>query len=132
MLMHHVLLAGVGGFVGTVARFMLGGWILHLAPQAKFPFGTFVINLAGCLVIGALAGLTEKHALLGPSARVFLFTGLLGGFTTFSAFGLETLGLLRRGEPWLAMAYVAGSVLLGVLLVWLGFRGVQLLPSRPS
>ncbi len=124
--MNHILLAGLGGFIGTVARFKLGGWILHLAPQAKFPYGTFTINIVGCLVIGVLAGLAERYELLGPSARVFLFTGLLGGFTTFSAFGLETLVLLRRGEPWIAVAYVVGSVVLGVLAVWLGFKGVQL------
>lgn len=120
--MSQLLLVGLGGFLGSVARYLLGGWILHLAPQAKFPFGTFTVNLAGCLAIGLLAGLAEKHGLFGPSARLFLFTGLLGGFTTFSAFGLETLFLLRRGEPWLALAYVAGSVLLGLLMVWLGFK----------
>ena len=57
--------------------------------------------------------------------RLFLFTGLLGGFTTFSAFGLETIFLLRRGEPWVAALYVAGSVLLGLAAVWIGMRGVD-------
>ena len=121
-----VLLVGVGGFAGSVARYLLGGWLLHHTAQQRFPWSTFAVNVAGCLVIGVLAGLAERHSMFSPGLRLFLFTGLLGGFTTFSAFGLETLFLLRRGEPWVAAAYVGGSVLLGLLAVWLGMRGVQL------
>lgn len=124
--LHSLLLVGVGGFAGSVARYALGGWLLHHTAQQRFPWSTFAVNVAGCLVIGVLAGLAERHALSNPGLRLFLFTGLLGGFTTFSAFGLETLFLLRRGEPWVAVAYVGGSVLLGLLAVWLGMRGVQL------
>ena len=115
---------GIGGFVGAVARYVLGGWLLHHTAQERFPWSTFAVNVAGCLAIGVLAGLAERHSMFGPGLRLFLFTGLLGGFTTFSAFGLETLFLLRRGEPWVAAAYVAGSVLLGLAAVWIGLRCV--------
>lgn len=123
--MHPLLLVGLGGFAGSVARYLLGGWLLHHTAQERFPWSTFAVNVAGCLVIGLLAGLAERHSMFGPGMRLFLFTGLLGGFTTFSAFGLETLYLLRRGEPWVAAAYVAGSVLVGLAAVWIGMRGVD-------
>jgi CrcB protein len=124
MTANAVFLVGIGGFAGSVARYLLGGWLLHHTAQERFPWSTFAVNVAGCLVIGVLAGLAERHSMFGPNLRLFLFTGLLGGFTTFSAFGLETLFLLRRGEPWVAAAYVAGSVLLGLAAVWIGLRCV--------
>ncbi len=129
--MTNILLVGLGGFIGSVARYKLGGWLLHLTAQEKFPYSTFAVNIVGCLVVGILAGLAEKHELFGPGARLFLFTGLLGGFTTFSAFGLETMFLLRRGEPWIAALYVVASVLLGLVAVWIGIKGVYLLPHEP-
>ena len=113
--MNNVLLVGLGGFIGSVARYKLGGWLLHLTMQQKFPFSTFAVNVAGCLVVGILAGLTERYEWLGPQTRLFLFTGLLGGFTTFSAFGLEATFLMRRGEPLVAALYVGASVLLASL-----------------
>ena len=128
--MTNILLVGIGGFIGSVARYKLGGWLLHLTAQEKFPYSTFAVNIIGCLIVGVLAGLAEKYELFGPGARLFLFTGLLGGFTTFSAFGLETMFLLRRGEPWVAALYVVASVLLGLVAVWIGIKGVYLLPHE--
>jgi CrcB protein len=78
------------------------------------------VNVAGCLLAGVLAGLAEKHELLSADARLLLFTGLLGGFTTFSAFGLETMYLLRKGELLVAGSNVALSVAAGLLALWLG------------
>lgn len=118
--MKSILLVGLGGFIGSVARYKLGGWVLHLTVQEKFPFSTFAINMAGCFVIGVLAGLVEKHDLFSTETRLFLFTGLLGGFTTFSAFGIETVHLLRRGDVGIAGAYVALSVMVGIAVLWLG------------
>ena len=126
MNLNAFLFVGIGGFAGAVARYALGGWLLHHTAQQRFPWSTFAVNVVGCLAIGVLAGLAERHSMFGPALRLFLFTGLLGGFTTFSAFGLEALFLLRRGEPWVAAAYVAGSVLLGLAAVWIGLRGVDL------
>jgi CrcB protein len=78
----------------------------------------------GCLLIGILAGLAAKEDLLSPDARLFLFTGILGGFTTFSAFGLETFYLLRRGELLVAGTNVVASVLVSLIALWLGFSMV--------
>ena len=126
--MKNILLVGLGGFVGSVARYQLGGWLLHMTAQERFPFSTFAVNVIGCLVVGVLAGLAERYELFGLGTRLFLFTGLLGGFTTFSAFGLETMYLLRRGEPWVAATYVGASVVLGIGAVWLGIKAISLLP----
>lgn len=126
--MKNILLVGLGGVVGSIARYKLGGWLLHMTAQERFPFSTFAVNVFGCLVVGVLAGLAERYELFGPGTRLFLFTGLLGGFTTFSAFGLETMFLLRRGEPWVAATYVGASVVLGIGAVWLGIKVIFLLP----
>jgi CrcB protein len=123
--MHPFVLVGLGGFAGSVARYSLGGWLLHHTAQQRFPWSTFAVNAAGCLAIGVLAELVAKQGMLGQGARLFLFTGVLGGFTTFSAFGLETVLLLRRGDTGIAFAYAMGSVAIGVLAVWLGMKGVD-------
>ncbi len=128
--MQGLLLVGLGGCIGSIARYLLGHWIVQASAVQKFPLGTFIVNLTGCLVIGILAGFSEKHGVISPNARLFLFTGLLGGFTTFSAFGLETMTLLRRDELLVAALYVTGSVMLGLLAVWLGMKGVSLLPGK--
>lgn len=124
--MKQLLLVGLGGFAGSVARYRLGGWLLHLTAQERFPWSTFAVNVAGCLLAGLLAGLAEKHALFGPDARLLLFTGLLGGFTTFSAFGLDALFLLRRGDLATALLYAGGSVVVGLAAAWVGWRAVAL------
>lgn len=126
--MNAILMVGLGGFIGSVARYLLGDWLLHLTAQGRFPYGTFAVNVLGCLVAGVLAGLVERNGLFSPDARLFLFTGLLGGFTTFSAFGLETAFLLRRGETWTAAGYVGASVLLGIAACWMGIRLVSAWP----
>jgi fluoride exporter len=113
------ILVALGGALGAVARWKAGGLALHHTPQWRFPVGTFAINVIGCLVAGILAGLVVKRDLFAPDTRLFLFTGVLGGFTTFSAFGVETVYLLRRGEHGVALAYVVLSVACGVGGLWL-------------
>src|SRR5512145_3259967 len=105
-----MLIVGAGGALGAIARYKLGGLVLHHTLDWKFPAATFTVNVLGCLAAGVLAGLVERHDLFGPHARLLLFTGILGGFTTFSAFGLETAYLLRRGEAGAAVANVVLSV----------------------
>lgn len=126
--MWNLLLVGFGGGVGAMARYLVGGWVLHQTMQERIPYGTLVVNLIGCLAIGLIAGAAERFEMLTPEARLFLITGVLGGFTTFSAFGYETVFLLRRGEPLVAATYVGASVGLGLLAVWLGLRAIHLLP----
>lgn len=119
--MKSVLLVALGGAIGSVARFKLSGWVLQQTTNARFPASTFVINVVGCTVAGLLAGMAVKQEVFSPAARVFLFTGLLGGFTTFSAFGLETLLLFKRGEAAVALANVALSIVVGLGAAWLGY-----------
>lgn len=123
--MKQVLIVGLGGFIGTVARYLLGGFILHKVPNLKFPLGTFTINILGCFLIGILAGLVEKKGAFSPDVRLFLFTGICGGFTTFSAFAHEGVFLIRRAETPTALLYAGASVTLGFLFVWLGLKAVQ-------
>jgi len=108
----------LGGALGATGRYLLAGWVSRAA-ESPFPWGTLTVNLAGCLVIGAAWGLGERM-LWAPAFRTFLFVGILGAFTTFSSFGLETLHLLRDAEHVRALGYVLGSNLGGLFLVWLG------------
>lgn len=124
--MKGILLVGLGGFAGSIARYKLGGLVLHLTAQERFPWSTFAINVAGCLLAGVLAGLAEEYELFGPDTRLLVFTGLLGGFTTFSAFGLDALFLMRRGEIGTALLYAGGSVVVGLAAAWIGWRLVAL------
>lgn len=123
--MKSALLVALGGAIGSVARYKLSGLVLHHTEGWKFPLGTFLVNLVGCLVIGVLAGLAVKDDFFTAETRVFLFTGLCGGFTTFSAFGLETFYLLRRDELALAGCYVMLSLACGLLALWGGFSAVS-------
>jgi CrcB protein len=120
-----LLLVAVGGAAGSVARYLLSGWALHHFLAWRFPLGTFLVNVIGCLAVGVLGGLVVKHDFFSTEIRLLLFTGVAGGFTTFSAFGLETFYLLRRDEVWLATGYAVSSVLVGILVVWVGFIAIS-------
>lgn len=127
--MWKIFLVGLGGCLGSIARYKLGGLILHHTTDWRFPLGTFVVNVLGCLVAGLVAGLVERQDLFSADTRIFLFAGVLGGFTTFSAFGVDTVFLLRRGETALALVYVAASVACGLATLWLVMKSV---PHRPG
>ena len=115
-----ILLAGCGGFLGSMARYALGGMVHRLVQAPVFPFGTLLVNVSGCLAIGFLGGLADQRGLLSPEARVFLLIGVLGGYTTFSSFGYETFQLLRDGEALPALANVLLQLGLGLAAVWAG------------
>lgn len=125
--MTALLWVAFGGGLGAAARYGVGVWVGHFTSAARFPWATLGVNLLGCLFIGVLGALSVKHDCFSAHMRLFLFTGLLGGFTTFSAFGLETLLLFRRGDSIAAAAYALASVLFGLLAVWLGLKCVELL-----
>jgi CrcB protein len=118
----QVVIVAFGGAIGSVIRYKLGGFALHHTQSWAFPVSTFSVNLAGCFAIGILAALVEHHDLFSPSIRLLLFTGLLGGFTTFSAFGYESVFLLRRGLLSVAAGYVLLSVVGGIIAVGLGMN----------
>jgi CrcB protein len=118
--MDRVLMVGLGGFLGSILRYGVGGLVGRSRAGWTYPLETLVINVSGCLVLGFLAGLSETRGVFSPATRAFLFVGLLGGFTTFSTFGYETFELLRDGQ-WTAAALSTGSqVLLGIAGVWAG------------
>lgn len=122
-----LLLIGTGGFVGSILRYLMSGYVQQLSKSIQFPFGTLAVNIAGCLVIGFLAELADLRSAIAGDTRAFLFVGILGGFTTFSAFGNETMHLLRDGELLLACGNVTAHVVLGLAAVWLGYSGAYLI-----
>ena len=124
--MAQILFVGMGGFLGSVARYLLVG-LVQSASTGPFPLGTLAVNVIGCVAVGGLSHLLETSSVLTNDARAFLVIGLLGGFTTFSAFGNETFGLLRQGGGSLAGANVLANVLLALGGVWLGRTAAQLL-----
>jgi CrcB protein len=115
-----ILLVALGGAVGSVLRYLVSGWTQSGAGSTMFPIGTLVVNVVGCFIIGVLAQLGDARGFLGPDARALLMVGLLGGFTTFSAFGNETMNSLRDGAVSLALLNVTANVGLGLLAVWSG------------
>lgn len=117
----------LGAGLGGVLRFALSSFVGVAVNGSAFPFGTFVVNMIGCLTIGYLAQIAETHSFLQGDGRLFVFVGLLGGFTTFSSYGLETYQLIRDGEIALAIANAVGQVVLGLTLVWLGFLAAKTL-----
>ena len=117
--MTKLLLVGVGGFLGSIARALLSNFVQQTSDSA-FPFGTLVVNVIGCLVIGVLSQLGETHELFSAEARSFLFVGVLGGFTTYSSFGNETINLWRGGLGWFALVNIAAQLLIGLGAVLLG------------
>ena len=120
--MQAILLVALGGAVGSVLRYETGALVLRYSGPAAFPWGTFAVNVLGCAIAGLLAGLGERHAFLSAEMRLLLFTGFLGGFTTFSAFGVETIALIERGEWAVSSLYVGASVVGGLAALWLALK----------
>lgn len=118
---------GCGGAIGSILRFVVGGWAQRMAPFGQFPLGTLTVNVLGCLLIGLLGGLADYRQVLDPGQRAFLMIGVLGGFTTFSAFAFETLGLMQDGALLRAGANVVLQVVLGLIAATAGYIAARLL-----
>jgi CrcB protein len=116
----NILLVGAGGFIGSVLRYLVSGWVQQLANRLDFPYGTLVVNVLGCFIIGLLAQFGDKYGAFSNESRAFLVIGVLGGFTTFSSFGNDTVNLVRQDYVVNAIANVGANVMLGLLAVWLG------------
>ena len=117
--MAKMFLAGIGGFVGTILRYSVSGLVQDLSRSIDFPYGTLAVNLIGCLAIGFLSQLAESRGYFTAETRTLVFIGVLGGFTTFSAFSNETMNMWREGENLLAIANVAAHLVLCLGAVWL-------------
>jgi fluoride exporter len=115
-----VIFIALGGALGSVLRYLLAAWTQSISRSIDFPYGTLAVNLIGCFAIGFLSQLAEVRGAFTPESRTLVFIGILGGFTTFSSFGNETMNLLRDGETINALANVGANVILGLFLVWLG------------
>jgi CrcB protein len=116
--MKTIFVIGLGGGIGSISRYLIGGYISRLL-ATTFPagavVGTFVVNITGCFIIGLLFGLSNRHAWLTFEWRLFLITGICGGYTTFSSFSYESIELFRHGNYLYFLLYVLCSVLLGLL-----------------
>jgi fluoride exporter len=117
MRMNHLLLIAAGGATGSVMRYLLSTWIRTWNPGAVFPWGIFIVNVSGCFLFGLLHGWCQSR---GEAWRLMLLTGVLGGYTTFSTFGWDTMDLMQRGQTSAALLNAFASPFAGVLAVWCG------------
>lgn len=126
MMLKNVLLVGLGGGIGSIARFLCQKYLYEWA-QHSFPLGTFIVNILGCFLIGLFYGLAEKGNLLTPEWRLLLTTGFCGGYTTFSTFAYENINLLKSGDFLYFGLYTAGSIILGIASAWFGMLILKLI-----
>jgi fluoride exporter len=118
--MQKTLFIALAGLAGTLLRYWLSGFVARQYGET-FPWGTMAVNVIGCFLAGAVFYLTEERFLVSPTVRTVILIGFLGGFTTFSSYGLQTFTLLRDGELGLATLNIAASNVLGLLMVWTGY-----------
>ena len=118
--MGNFLFIGVGGFLGAITRYALSDFIQSWSKISHFPLGTLIVNLVGCLLIGALAQLAEVRDIFTPETSSLIFLGFLGAFTTFSTFSSESFNLFRNGQSLLFYLNVSASVFFGLIAVWIG------------
>ena len=121
----NILLIAIGGAVGSVCRYLLSSVVLR-ASGMLFPAGTFVVNVVGCLVFGAIAGATQERMSISPEARLLLLAGVLGGFTTFSSYMNESFVLVREGQFLWAGLNLGGQVVVGFAAFWAAFSVASL------
>jgi CrcB protein len=124
--MQRLIFIGLAGFAGTLMRYWLSEWTARRFGET-FPTGTLVVNLIGCFLAGLFFSLMFDRYLVSPTVRTVILIGLLGGFTTFSSFGLQTFTLLRDGEMGLALFNIAISNVGGLLMVWVGYSLAKIL-----
>jgi fluoride exporter len=122
----NLFLVGLGGGIGSLARYLCQKWFSENYPH-PFPWGTFLVNLFGCFLIGVIYAASEKSAVFSPQTRLFLITGFCGGFTTFSTFAFENMNLLRSGDILYFSIYTVASVVLGIAGVFGGIAITKLL-----
>ena len=124
--MKHLLLVGLGGFIGSIARYAVSKLNIYMHFLA-IPMGTLTVNVVGSFIIGVIVGISQKSEILSADVRLFLMVGICGGFTTFSSFSVENLMLIQNGQVFSALLYTFLSLFLGFTAVYLGYLSTNLL-----
>ncbi|RLC01907.1 MAG: fluoride efflux transporter CrcB [Deltaproteobacteria bacterium] len=125
--MIKILMVGMGGFAGSICRYIISDLSHKIFSEPLFPYGTLTVNVIGCLLIGLLGGLSETRQIFTPEIRALVLVGFLGGFTTFSTFGYEIFTFARDGQFVAALTNLMLHLILGFGSVWLGFSMSKLL-----
>ena len=121
--MKAILMVFLGGGLGSVCRYLAGRWLNQ--PNSHIPWGTFVVNITGSLIIGLVLGYAIQRSSMTSNTVIFLVAGFCGGFTTFSAFSFEGLQLLKSGQFGSFIIYTLGSIIIGLLFVWIGYSSIK-------
>jgi fluoride exporter len=117
----NILIVGIGGFVGAIARYLISAGVQSIFSRSLFPFGTLAVNLLGCMIMGFLCAIALNWGVLTPRAKLLLMTGFLGALTTFSTFSNETFDLIKNSEMFLAFVNVGVQVVFGLFFIWFGY-----------
>lgn len=120
--MKSIFLIGIGGFIGSILRYLVTIWSQNLFKEFSFPLGTLIVNITGCLLLGLLNGFAENHQFFNSQVRLFMFVGILGSFTTFSTFGYETIEMMQNGDSFKAMLNITIQVIVGLFAAFIGFQ----------
>jgi len=122
--MQNLLAVGLGGFLGAIARYTMGGFV-DSRLSSRFPWGTLAVNVLGCLMIGVILGWISSRETVSKTTELFLVTGILGSLTTFSTFGHDTINLIRQGAVGPAVGNVALNVVVGLIAVTVGLAATR-------
>jgi len=120
-------MVGAGGFLGASSRYIISEIVQSRFPTSEFPYGTYFVNMIGCLLIGFLLALFAVKNWGNEELRLFIFVGILGGFTTFSTFANDSFLLFKEGEVLLGLVNAGGQILLGLFFVWIGYSLVKMI-----
>lgn len=123
--MLKILLVAVGGSIGAVTRYLASNWAAQKL-GAEFPYGTLIVNIVGCFIIGLFMQLVTDRIIVNPYWRLLVTVGFVGGLTTFSSFSYETLELISEGDITLALYNLTGNLVLGFLATWIGITAAKL------
>ena len=126
----NILVVGIGGFLGAISRYLISAGVQAVFFRSLFPFGTLVVNMLGCFIIGFLCAVAMNWGgALSPRAKLLLITGFLGALTTFSTFSNETFELIRDSETFLAIVNISLQIVFGLIAVWLGYFAAYLIKT---
>ena len=120
--MYNLFILGLGGFLGAISRYLLSGYVQNLFKQDGFPYGTLVVNILGCFVLGMLTHAAAAKGMFDAQTRLFLMVGFVGAFTTFSTFAFKSVELFMTGRAGQAFVAIMLNLNLGLVLAWGGYR----------